>query len=222
MRPLVHPTEGVELEHARSLARERLFGYEGSVRYVPRLVAAGSAPTDAFVEPLIENPPPSPLREHEHIPQVAWMVERDGVFVHVPASEREERDVMRGHALVTMLDGELSNEALEDLPGVNIATNGAYAAELLLDPDHLAELHRILGGKVYLAGAPRRGRFLVGGVGAGVDGMRAFVARVRREHDEAPLSQRISPVTLLVRDGAPTAVVGELQLAALAQATGGH
>jgi hypothetical protein len=118
-----------------------------------------------------------------------------------------------------MLDGELSNEVLEQLPGVNIATNGEYAAELLLDHDHLAELHKILAGKMYLAGAPRRGRLLVGGVGAGVEGMRTFVAHVRREHDDAPVADRISPVTLLVRDGAPAAVVGELQLAALAQAT---
>ena len=50
--------------------------------------------------------------------------------------------------------------------------------------------------------------------------MRAFVELVRREHDEAPADQRISPVTNLVREGAPTAVVGELQLGALAQATG--
>jgi hypothetical protein len=190
------------------------------MRYVPRLVPHGSAPPDALVEPLIENPPPSPLGEHELIPQVAWMVERDGVFVHVAAAEREERDVMRGYALVTMLEGDLSNEVIEGLPGVALATNGAYAAELLLDDDHLAELHRILGGKVYLAGAPRRGRFLVGGVGAGVDGMRAFVAHVRREHDEAPIAERISPVALLIRDGAPTAAIGELQLAALAQVTG--
>lgn len=188
-------------------------------RYVPRLVPAGSAPTDALVEPLIVNPPASPLGEHELIPQVAWMVERDGMFVHVPASEREARETMRGYALVTMLDSELSNEALEDLPGSNVATNGLYATELLLDPDHLSELHKILGAKVYLAGAPRRGRLLVGGVGAGIEGMRAFVAHVRREHDEAPVADRISPVTLLVRDGAPTAVVGELQLAALAHAT---
>jgi hypothetical protein len=48
--------------------------------------------------------------------------------------------------------------------------------------------------------------------------MRAFVDRVRREHDAAPAADRISPVTLLVRDGAPKAVVGELQLVALAQA----
>jgi hypothetical protein len=189
------------------------------MRYVPRLVPAGSAPEDALVEPLIEHPPTSPLGEHELIPQVAWMVERDGVFVHVLASEREEPETMRGFAMVTMLDDELSNEALEQLPGINLATNGEYAAELMLDRDHLAELHKILGGKVYLAGVPRRRRFLVGGVGAGIEGMRAFVAHVRREHDEAPASERISPITLLVRDGAPTAVVGELQLAALAQAT---
>jgi len=121
---------------------------------------------------------------------------------------------------VTMLDGELSNEALEQLPGVNLATNGLYAAELLLDHDHLSALHTILGGKVYLAGVPRRSRLLVGGVGGGIEGMRAFVAHVRREHDEAPADTRISPITMLVRDGAPTAVVGELQLGALALATG--
>ena len=190
-------------------------------RYAPRLVPAGSAPNDALLEPLIENPPTSPLGEHELIPQVAWMVERDGTFVHVPATEKANLEEMRGVALITMLDGSLSNEALDQLPGVNIATNGTYAAELLLDHDHLTALHRILGGKIYLAAAPRRGRFLVGGIGAGVDGMRAFVAHVRREHDEAPAADRISPVTLLVRDAAPTAVVGELQLAALAQATGG-
>lgn len=188
-------------------------------RYVPRLVPAGSAPADALVEPLIANPPASPLGEHQLIPQVAWMVERDGVFVHVLAIDAEDRETMQGYALVAMLDSELANEALEQLPGVNVATNGEYAAELLLDHDHLAELHKILGGKMYLAGAPRRGRLLVGGVGAGVDGMRAFVAHVRREHDDAPVADRISPVTLLVREGAPTAVVGELQLAALAHAT---
>lgn len=188
-------------------------------RYAPRLVPAGSAPTDSLVEPLIVNPPASPLGEHDLIPQVAWMVERDGVFVHVRASEAEDRETMQGYALVTMLDSELSNEALDQLPGINVATNGDYAAELLLDHDHLAELHKILGGKIYLAGVPRRGRLLVGGVGAGVEGMRAFVAHVRREHDEAPLADRISPVALLVRDGAPTAVVGDLQLAALAHAT---
>ena len=70
----------------------------------------------------------------------------------------------------------------------------------------------------YLAAAPRRGRFLMGGVGAGLAGMRAFVDRVRREHDAAPPAERVSPVALLVRGGAPTAVVGELQLAALAEA----
>ena len=187
-------------------------------RYAPRLVPAGSAPADALVEPLIANPPASPLGEHELVPQVAWMVERGGGFVHVPASEREERDAMRGSAIVTMLDEELSNEALDHLPGLNLATNGVYAPELLLDHDHLAALHEILGAKVYLAGVPRRGRLLVGGVRAGVEGMRTFVALVRREHDEAPAADRISPVTLLVRDAAPTAVVGELQLIALAQA----
>jgi hypothetical protein len=187
-------------------------------RYAPRLVPAGTAPKDALVEPLIQHPPTSPLGEHELVPQVAWMIERDGVFVHVPVSERASLEEMRGYALVTMLDEELSNESLDHLPGVNLATNGTYAAELLLDCDHLAALHKILGGKVYLAAAPRRGRFLVGGVGAGIEGMRAFVAHVRREHDEASLADRISPVALFVRDATPTAVVGELQLAALAQA----
>jgi len=187
-------------------------------RYAPRLVPAGSTPREALVEPLIENPPTSPLGEHELIPEVAWMVERDGTFVHVPASERMEREAMRGLSLVTMLDAELTNEALDHLPGVNLATNGEYAAELLLDRDHLGALHEILGAKVYLAGAPRRGRLLVGGVRAGIEGMRTFVAHVRREHDEATVADRISPVTLLVRDGAPTAVVGELQLSALAKA----
>lgn len=188
------------------------------LRYAPRLVPPGTTPRDALVEPLIENPPPSPLGEHELIPQVAWMVERDGAFVHVPASERAELEMMRGSAIVTMLDGELTNEALEQLPGVNLATTGAYAAELLLDGDHLGAIHDILGGKVYLAGAPHRGRMLVGGVAGGVEGMRLFVEHVRREHDAAPTADRISPVTLLVRDGAPTAVIGELQLNALAMA----
>jgi hypothetical protein len=188
-------------------------------RYAPRLVPAGTAPEDALVERLIEDPPKSPLGEHELIPQVAWMVERDGSFVHVPASQRAELEEMRGLAMVTMLDEELSNESLDDLPGVNLATNGTYAAELLLDTDHLGALHTILGGRVYLAGAPRRGRLLVGGVGAGIAGMRAFVDQVRREHDEAAVVDRISPVALLVRDAKPTAVVGEIQLAALAQAT---
>lgn len=185
-------------------------------RYTPRLVPAGSAPAGSLVEPLIEHPPKSPLGEHALIPEVAWMVERDGVFVHVPASQRGELAELRGYALITMLDAELTNETLDQLPGVNLATNGTYAAELFLDGDHLAALHTMLGGRVYLAAAPRRGRFLVGGVGAGVDGMRAFVAQVRREHHEAAVAERISPVTLLVRDGAPTAVVGDLQLAALA------
>jgi hypothetical protein len=57
---------------------------------------------------------------------------------------------------------------------------------------------------------------LVGGVGGGIDGMRAFVAHVRAEHEAAPAADRISPITLFVRDGAPTAVIGELQLVALA------
>lgn len=190
-------------------------------RYAPRLIPAGTAPAEALVEALIENPPTSPLGEHELIPQVAWMIERDGAFAHVPASQRAELETLRGLAQVTMLDGELSNEALEQLPGVNVATNGLYAAELLLDHDHLTALHKILGGKAYLAAAPRRGRLLVGGVGAGLEGMRAFVAFVQREHDEAPPPTRISPVAMLVRDGAPAAVVGELQLGALARATHG-
>ncbi len=190
------------------------------LRYAPRLVPAGSAPADALVEPLIANPPASPLGEHRLIPDVAWMIERDGEFVSVLASQRGELEEMRGYAMVTMLDGELENESLDALPGVNLATSGRFAAELLLDRDHLGALHTILGSRVYLAGAPRRGRFLVGGVGAGVEGMRAFVAHVRREHDEAPEGERISPVALLVRDAAPTAVVGELQLEALAAAAG--
>jgi hypothetical protein len=188
-------------------------------RFVPRLIPAGSAPAGALVEALIVNPPPSPLGEHEQLPQVAWMVDVDGTFVHVPDSERGELETMRGLAQVTMLDGELANEALEALPGVNLATSGTYAAELLLDGDHLTALHGMLGSKLYLAGAPRRGRLLVGGVRAGVEGMRTFVEAVRREHDEAPGELRISPVAMLIRDGAPTAVVGDLQLAALARAT---
>ncbi len=188
------------------------------MRYAPRLISAGSAPAGALVEPLIANPPKSPLGEHELIPQVAWMVERDGTFVHVADSERAQLEVMRGYAELTKLDGELSNETLEDLPGVNFATNGLYAAEIFLDRDHLAAIHEILGFKVYLAAAPRRGRFLVGGMGAGIEGMRRFLDRVRREHDESPASDGISPVTLLVRDAAPAAVVGELHLVALARA----
>ena len=93
--------------------------------------------------------------------------------ISVPAAERGALEEMRGYALVTMMDDELSNEALDDLPGVNLATNGTYAAELFLDRDHLAALHQILGGRVYLAAAPRRGRFLVGGVGAGITGAAA-------------------------------------------------
>ena len=188
------------------------------MRYVPRLVPPGSVPPDALVEPLIANVPPSPLGEHERIPQVAWMVERDGAFVHVPASEHEELEVMRGHAMLTMLDGELANTALEEMPGVHLATEGEYAAELLLDRDHLGALHDILGSRVYLAGAPRRGRLLVGGVGAGTAGMRAFVARVKSDHDGASPAARISPAAMLVREGRPTAVVGELQIEALARA----
>lgn len=186
-------------------------------RYLPRLIPAGSAPPGALVEAVIASPPPSPLGEHELLPQVAWMVDVDGVFVHVPESERADLEMMRGLAQVAMLDGELSNEALENLPGVNLASNGAYAAELLVDRDHLTALHTLLGSKIYLAGAPRRGRLLVGGVRAGIEGMRTFVELVKREHDEAAVDTRISPVAMLVRDGAPTAVVGDLQLAALAR-----
>jgi hypothetical protein len=187
------------------------------LRYAPRLIPAGSAPAGALVEPLIANPPTSPLGEHELIPQVAWMVERDGAFVHVPESERDQLELMRGSAELTKLAGELANESLDALPGINIATNGEYAAELFLEHDHLAALHDILSAKIYLAGAPHRGRFLIGGVGGGIEGMRAFVDHVRREYEAAPAADRISPVTLLVRDAAPTAVVGEMQLAALAQ-----
>jgi hypothetical protein len=186
------------------------------MRYAPRLVPAGSVPADALVEPLIEQPPASPLGEHALIPQVAWMVERDGRFVHVPASEHGALDEMRGSAIETMLDGELTSEPLAHLPGVNFATTGGYAAELLLDRDHLDKIHELLGARGYLAAVPRRGRLLVGGVGGGIEGMQAFVAHARTEHDAAPAGDRISPVTLFVRDGAPTAVVGELQLIALA------
>jgi hypothetical protein len=187
-------------------------------RYAPRLVPAHSAPRDALVEPLIANPPTSPLGEHTLIPQIAWMVERDGAFVHVTSSDHPDLEMLHGLAMLTMLDGELENEVLEALPGIALATNGLYASELFLDRDHLAELHAMLGGHVYVAAAPRRGRFLMCGGGAGIDGMRAFVDFVRAEHDAAPLADRISPISLLVRDGRPTAVVGELQLAALAHA----
>lgn len=190
------------------------------LRYAPRLVPPRTAPADALVLPLIADPPASPLGEHELIPEVAWMVEQDGVFVHVPATERDELELMRGSAMLTMLDGNLTNEALEQLPGSSFATTGTYAAELLLDGDHLTQLHTILGANAYLAAAPHRGRFLFGGVRGGLGAMRAFVALVRKEHDAAPLADRISPVALLVRDGATTAIVGELQLAALAHAAG--
>ncbi|MCE9579540.1 MAG: hypothetical protein K8W52_40845 [Deltaproteobacteria bacterium] len=187
------------------------------LRYLPRLVPPGTSPTDALVLPLIDAPPTSPLGEHTLIPEIAWMVEAEGGFVHVPAGERDQLETMRGSAILTMLDGELANEPLDHVPGA-FASTGAYAAELLLDRDHLTQLHAILGVGAYLAGAPRRGRFLFGGVRSGLDGMRAFVAHVRREHDAAPAADRISPVALLVRGGAPTAIVGDLQLAALAQA----
>jgi hypothetical protein len=190
------------------------------LRYAPRLVPPGTTPRDALVDPLIDKPPTSPLGEHGLIPQVAWMVERSGTFVHVLVSEHSAIEEMRGSAVETMLDSELVSEALEQLPGVNFATNGTYAAELLLDGDHLAEIHELLKAKVYLAAAPHRGRLLVGGVRGGVDGMRMFIEHVRREHDAAPTANRISPVTFLVREGAPKAVVGELQLIALAQAVG--
>lgn len=192
--------------------------YEGVMRYAPRLIPAGSAPEGVLVEPLIVAPPTSPLGEHELIPQVAWMIERDGVFVHVADAERAQLEVMRGYAELTKLDGELATETLDDAPGVNLAIHGLYAAEILIDRDHLATIHDILGLKAYLAAAPRRGRFLLGGMAAGIEGMRAFVDRVRREHDAASVTDRISPVTLLVRDAAPRAALGELHLAALAQA----
>lgn len=188
------------------------------MRYAPRLIPPGSAPRGALVEPLIESLPTSPLGEHELVPQVAWMVEQDTGFVHAPASAASDLEAMRGSAIETMLDGELASEPLEHLPGVNFATNGTYAAELLLDHDHLVAIHDILGAAGYLAAAPRRGRLLVGGVGGGIDGMKRFVDHVKHEHDAAPREDRISPVTLFVRDGAPTAVIGELQLIALAQA----
>lgn len=143
------------------------------LRYLPRLVPPRTAPPEALVLPLIEDPPASPLGEHELIPQVAWMVERDGVFVHVPATERTELEMMRGSAIMTMLDGDLTNEVLEHVPGT-FATSGAYAAELLLDGDHLTQLRR------------------------------PPIASARSRYSCA------TPRT--------TAVVGELQLAALAQA----
>ena len=188
------------------------------MRYAPRLIPAGSAPEGALVESLIVDPPKSPLGEHELIPQVAWMIERDGAFVHVADTERSQLEVMRGYAELTKLDGELANESLDDLPGVNLAVNGLYAAEIFIDRDHLATIHDILGRKAYLAAAPRRGRFLLGGMGAGIEGLRTFLDRVRREHDAASVTDRISPVTLLVRDAAPRAALGELHLAALAHA----
>jgi len=115
-----------------------------------------------------------------------------------------------------MLDGDLTNEVVAQAPGV-FATTGTYAAEILLDRDHLTRLHAILGANAYLAAAPRRGQFLFGGVRGGLAGMRGFVDHVQREHDAAPAADRISPVALLVREGVPTAVVGALQLVALAQ-----
>ncbi len=191
------------------------------MRYAPRLVPPGSAPPDALVEPLIADPPKSPLGEHALIPQVAWMVERDGAWHHVPASAQADLEMMRGLAIETMLDGELAREPIESLPGVNFATTGTYAAELLLDRDHLTAIHDIVKAAGYLAAAPRRGRLLVGGVGGGIDGMRQFVEHVRQDHETASSAERISPVTLFVRDGAPTAAIGELQLIALARASGG-
>lgn len=192
------------------------------LRYVPRLVPAGTAPRDALVEPLIENPPASPLGEHELVQDVAWMVERDGAFVHVPAAARAELEMMRGSAILTMLDGGLVHEALDHLPGRTFAATGTYAAELLLDRDHLDAMHAILEAKVFLAAAPHRGRLLLGGVRGGMEGMSKFVEHVRREHDAAPVADRISPVTLLVRAGAARAVVGEMQLTALEHAAGDH
>jgi len=189
-------------------------------RYVPRLVAPGSAPRGALVFPLVEDLPASPLGEHELVPEIAWMVERDGAWVHVMEADEYELEEMQGSAIEVMLDEPLDNEALEQLPGFNAASNGPYAAELLLDHDHLAALHDMLKMQGYFAAAPRRGRFLIGGVGGGVEGTRMFVEYVRQQHDAAPAADRISPVTLFIRDGAPTAVIGELQLIALAQAAG--
>ena len=80
------------------------------MRYAPRLIPAGSAPPGALVEPLIAAPPPSPRGEHTLIPEVAWMLEQDGEFVHVPAAERAQLEVMRGYAELTKLDGTLANE----------------------------------------------------------------------------------------------------------------
>lgn len=188
-----------------------------TTRYTQRLIAAGSAPDGALVEPLVKDPPPSPLGEHELIPQVAWIAERDGVRAHVMTSDAD-LELIRASAELAKLDGELANETLDDLPGFAVATTGEFAAELLLDRDHLAALHEILRSKVYLAAAPRRGRLVVGGVGGGIEGMRAFVDHIRREHDAAAVENRVSPVALLVRDAAPTAVVAELQLAALERA----
>jgi hypothetical protein len=195
--------------------------YEPSMqRVVPRLVPAGSAPADALVEPLIANPPTSPLGEHALIPEVVWLVEDDdGKLAHVPSSQRAELPIMRGLAQLAMLDGTLTNEALEHLPGSNVASNGTYAAELLLDHDHLTALHQMFGGKAYLVGVPRRERLLVGGVGGGIEGLRSFVACVRREHDDALPALRISPIAMLVVEGAPTSVMGELQLATIAATT---
>ena len=45
--------------------------------------------------------------------------------------------LMRGVAEFTTLDAQLSNETLDHLPGLNVATNGEYAAELLANHDHL-------------------------------------------------------------------------------------
>ena len=95
------------------------------LRYVPRLDPAGTAPRDALVEPLIENPPAR--REHELIPDVAWMVERDGAFVDVPAAARAELEMMRGSSIVFRLIGTTMND-VEITPPSYFSDVAAHAA----------------------------------------------------------------------------------------------
>ena len=153
------------------------------LRYVPRLIPPGSAPDGALIEPLIENPPTSPLGEHELIPQVAWMVERDGTFVHVSDSERAQLDLMRGSAELTKLEGELSNESLDALPGINLATNGEYAAELLLSMMTGLDFDRQHFGVPHRASAKARGRW----AGFAVDAfLRAFAPATPDHESPAP------------------------------------
>ena len=102
-----HPARILPLRPARTTLGASWATKAVMLRYAPRLIPAGPAPKGALVEPLIENPPTSPLGEHELIPQVAWMVERDGTFVHVADSERAQLEMMRGSAELTKLDGEL-------------------------------------------------------------------------------------------------------------------